>query len=81
MKEGSILYANAGAYNIMTRNPLSEDKKTFVGYIAHNAANSDEVDIVVVWRATITKDEWIQVSSTSCISPLACNVCLCRIEL
>lgn len=47
VEDGGVLFANAGAYKIVKRNPLSEDKHTFVGFIAHNAHISDDVDIVI----------------------------------
>ena len=64
MEDGGLLFANAGAYKIVKRNPLSEEKNTFVGFIAHNAHISNDVDVVISWRGTITNDEWTQVMVT-----------------
>ena len=61
-----LLYANAGAFKFVKRSPLSFSKKTYIGFVAHNAesaASSEGVDVVISWRGTVTDDEWHQVSS------------------
>ena len=58
------LYASAGAYKLVKADPTRAGRQNFVGYVAVEREERDVGkghDVVVVWRGTITKDEWIQV--------------------
>jgi hypothetical protein len=63
------MQADSGAYKLVIK-----EGRNYVGFIAEGPADaslpadSQEVDIAVVFRGTITNDEWLQVrgSSTLC---------------
>ena len=57
MKE--LLYADSGAYKLIR---CSTKKKNFVGFIAveRDVPEGRGADVAVVWRGTITRDEWMQ---------------------
>jgi hypothetical protein len=58
------MQADSGAYKLVIK-----EGRNYVGFIAVGPAqpdqpvDSNEVDIAVVFRGTITKDEWIQVGA------------------
>jgi hypothetical protein len=60
------MQADSGAYKLVTK-----EGRNYVGFIATGPAHADqpddsnEVDIAVVFRGTITKDEWFQVSGST----------------
>jgi hypothetical protein len=60
------MQADSGAYKLVIK-----EGRNYVGFIAVGPAQPDqphdskEVDIAVVFRGTITKDEWIQVGASS----------------
>ena len=55
-----LLYADSGAYKLVRSD---KKKKNFVGFIAveQGVPAGRGADVAVVWRGTITRDEWIQV--------------------
>lgn len=63
-----FIYADVGAYKIIRRDPTRANRRNFVGYIAHEKCtfkNKGNVDVVIAWRGTIMKDEWLQVRGSS----------------
>ena len=54
-----LLYADSGAYKLVR---TDKKKKNFVGFVAveKGAPAGRGADVAVVWRGTITRDEWIQ---------------------
>jgi hypothetical protein len=57
--------ADSGAYKLVIK-----EGRNYVGFIAQGPADSSkpadskEVDLAVVFRGTITKDEWLQASAS-----------------
>lgn len=52
------LYADSGAYHLVVKNG-----RNYVGYVAQSPPDSDgKVDIAVVFRGTITQDDWVTVT-------------------
>ena len=60
-----FIYADSGAYKLVR---TDKKRKNFVGYVAveQNPPAGRGADVAVVWRGTITRDEWIQVGVSSC---------------
>ena len=55
-----LLYADSGAYKLVRTN---KKKKNFVGFVAveQEVPAKRGADVAIVWRGTISHDEWIQV--------------------
>ena len=71
MQISGFIYADAGAYKIIRREPYRANRRNFVGYIAHEkhtSKNQGVVDVIIAWRGTITKDEWLQVCKSFSIT-------------
>jgi hypothetical protein len=68
----SLIYADSGAYKLVRRNGKG---KNFVGYIAvEDVPVGEKADVAIVWRGTITQDEWLQVN-TRAQHMHACSTC------
>ena len=54
-----LLYADSGAYKLVR---TDKKKKNFVGFVAveQDVPAKRGADVAIVWRGTITHDEWIQ---------------------
>ena len=66
----------AGAYKLVVKKD-----RNYVGFIADGpAAGGEGVDIAIVFRGTITKDEWIQASAACTADPLGGKGVLGRVN-
>ncbi len=61
LQEVSLIYADSGAYKLVMND--EGQGKNFVGFVAvEDVPAGHPADEAIVWRGTITKDEWLQVN-------------------